>query len=99
MLKHFWNDFKRSSLKDRGLSLVGATLGISLSYAAWYTGFLATKGPEVTYRHHSNPEPWAHYGNDFVAKWPRWCATGELDTTQRPRAGPKEAWDAVEQHS
>ena len=94
-MKMAWNDFAKACVKDRGLTLIGATLAGSVGYAAFYTGFLAVKGPEVCYKRASNPEPWVHYGTDYNPKFPSILTTGELDSSDKPRAGPAEAWDAV----
>ena len=43
MLKMACKDAAHASLKDRGMSLLGATLGVACVYAGWYTYHLARK--------------------------------------------------------
>jgi len=87
-------EFKQIAIKDRGMTLCCCAVTFGVSYATWYTYYLATKGPEVNYLRGSNADPWVQYGSDYQQKWINW---GELQTKHIPKAGPAEAYEAIGQ--
>jgi len=92
MLKFAMADVKRATVKDRGLLLLGGTLSVAMVYAGWYTYALGRRGPEVNILRGSNADPWENYPTTWE---PKWLNYGELDTKNRPRPGPPEAWEAI----
>jgi len=87
-------EFFHAGKKDRGLSLLHFSVSFGVAYATWYTYYLAAKGPEVNYLRGSNGDPFERYGPDYAHKWRFWTSE-EIDTKNKPRAGPEEAHEAV----
>jgi len=90
-MNQFWRD-TAGQLKHKGLQPLFFSLAAACVSASSYFVYLGTRGPEVSYRRTTNPDPWVNYPTSRQQK-----ILNPTDTRGMPRPAPAESYEAIGQ--